>query len=479
MASSLNESPGTKNSSIQQILTMEAPKAPQTTISPLEVDESSVGVGPSTSPFRDIPHDGGFHTSTTTIHSITDPPIARERSTDTAESFPDGGYRSWLVVMGSFLLLMSSYGLMNSVGVLQSYLENHQLSDYSSQNVGWISGLFVFMSLGLGVLVGPMFDTYGPRELVMSGSVFYAASLFLTAECTRYWHFILCFGVMAGIGGALTSTVGMSCVPHWFQARAGMALGTAMAGAGLGGVIFPFILKGAFASLGFKWGMRILAFVVLVLCGLGSFLVKSRLPKGQLKAAIDIRCFRDSRFTWLSAAIFSKLDYLSWRNVSLTQDSAGAGSVCSDRSISDICSQAGVQHQRQRVHPSSVKRVSQPLCTPSVPINQKQNRCSCIGRLLAGRIADRYGRLNVLIILISAAVITIFVILYPFSHYLSALYLFSALYGLFSGSFISLAPVCIRQVSHAKEIGMRFGTCYCLVSFAYVSHSHTYMTRSD
>lgn len=305
MASSLDEVQPLNTAQSQHILTMEAPKN-QTTVSPLEIDESSVGAGPSTIPFGAL-HDGGFNTSITTIHSVPDPPTSREdRSTDRAESFPDGGYRSWLVVLGSFLLLMSSYGLMNSVGVLQSYLESHQLSGYSSQNVGWISGLFVFMSLGLGVLVGPMFDTYGPRELVMSGSAFYAASLFLTAECTRYWHFILCFGIMAGIGGALTSTVGMSCVPHWFQARAGMALGTAMAGAGLGGVVFPFILKGAFASLGFKWGMRILAFVILVLCGLGSFLVKSRLPKGQLKAAIDIRCFRDSRFTWLSAAIFSK-----------------------------------------------------------------------------------------------------------------------------------------------------------------------------
>ncbi|PLB39762.1 MCT family MFS transporter [Aspergillus candidus] len=411
---------------------MEAPKNPQTTISPLEVDESSVGVGPSTSPFRDTPHDGGVHTSITTIHSVADPPASHERSTDTAESFPDGGYRSWLVVMGSFLLLMSSYGLMNSVGVLQSYLENHQLSDYSSQNVGWISGLFVFMSLGLGVLVGPMFDTYGPRELVMSGSVFYAASLFLTAECTRYWHFILCFGIMAGIGGALTSTVGMSCVPHWFQARAGMALGTAMAGAGLGGVIFPFILKGAFASLGFKWGMRILAFVVLVLSGLGSFLVKSRLPKGQLKAAIDIRCFRDSRFTWLSAAIFT-LELEVFALIGLYPTYVAKQGFSTSASVYTLV---------------------------------VLNVCSCIGRLLAGRIADRYGRLNVLIILISAAVITIFVILYPFSHHLPALYLFSALYGLFSGSFISLAPVCIRQVSHAKEIGMRFGTCYCLVSFA-------------
>ncbi|OOO06480.1 monocarboxylate transporter [Aspergillus flavus] len=384
----------------------------------VEINHPAVGVSEPRRPVDDF--------------EVEDNRVVQEGPTADADSFPDGGYRSWLVVLGSFLLLMSSYGLMNSVGVLQSYLESHQLANYSSQNVGWISGLFVFVSLGLGVFVGPLFDTYGPRELVSAGSAFYVLSLFLTAECTQYWHFIVCFGIMAGIGGAFTSTIGMSCVPHWFQARAGMAIGTAMAGAGLGGVVFPFILKGAFANLGFQWGMRILALVILVLCGLASFLVKSRLPKGQLKAAIDIRSFKDSRFTLLSFGIFTlELEVFALIGLFPTYVT------------------------KQGFNTSA-----------SVYTLVVLNVCSCIGRLIAGRIADRYGRLNVLIILIFSAVLTMFAILYPFSGHLSALYVFSALYGLCSGSFISLAPVCIRQVSNAKEIGMRFGTCYCLVSFA-------------
>ncbi|KAL4891411.1 major facilitator superfamily domain-containing protein [Aspergillus ambiguus] len=364
---------------------------------------------------------------------LDDTGMNQVRRSDTNENFPDGGIRSWLVVVGSFLLLMSTYGLMNSVGVLQSYLETHQLSNYSSQNVGWISGVFVFISLGGGVFVGPLFDTYGPKELVATGSGLYTASLFLTAECTKYWHFFLCFGVMAGIGGALVSNVGMSCVPHWFQVRAGMALGTAMAGAGLGGVVFPYLLKGTFSTVGFKWGMRIVAFFILFACGLGSFLAKSRLPKGKkLKAAFDIRCFKDARFTWLSMGIF-----------------------CLELELFALLGLFPTYVVKQGFN------VNQ-----SVNLLAVLNVCSCVGRLIAGRIGDRYGRLNILIVLLISAVIAIFVILYPFSHSLPALYVFSAVYGTCSGSFISLAPVCIRQVSPAKEIGMRFGTCYCLVSFA-------------
>ncbi len=65
---------------------------------------------------------------------------------------------------------------------------------------------------------------------------------------------------------------------------------------------------------------------------------------------------------------------------------------------------------------------------------------------------------------------TIFAIWLPFGHSLAGLYAFSTLFGLSYGSFISLAPVCVGQISKASEIGMRFGTSYSLVSFAYVEH---------
>ncbi|KAL2822265.1 major facilitator superfamily domain-containing protein [Aspergillus cavernicola] len=350
----------------------------------------------------------------------------RVEEVNDADVFPDGGIRSWLVVLGSFLLLMASYGLMNSVGVLQAYLETHQLSGYSSRDVGWISGLFVFTALSLGVFVGPLFDAYGPKELVIVGSGIYALAVLLTAECTHYWHFIICFGLVGGTGAALVSNIGMSCVPHWFYAKAGMALGAAMAGAGLGGVVFPYIMRETWASIGFKWGMRVVALVVFVLCSLASFLVKSRLPRGgRLKAAFDIRCFKDMRFTWLTAATF-----------------------CLELPVFALLGLLPTYVVKQGFSSSQ-----------SVNLLVVLNVFNCVARFIAGGVSDRYGRLNILISLI-------FAILYPFSHSIIALYIFCATYGLASGSFISLAPVCVRQISAAKEIGMRFGTLYCLVSFA-------------
>jgi MFS family permease len=47
-------------------------------------------------------------------------------------------------------------------------------------------------------------DTYGPRWLLIGGSVSYLLSLFMTALCTEYWQFFLAQGVLTGLGSGMT-----------------------------------------------------------------------------------------------------------------------------------------------------------------------------------------------------------------------------------------------------------------------------------
>lgn len=196
--------------------------------------------------------------------------------------------------------------MMNSTGVLQNYFATHQLSGYSASAVGWIPGLFTFFGLVLSVQIGPMFDRYGPSWILVAGTGFYVAGLLLLAECRLYWHFLLTLGVLTGTGAALLSTAAMAAVPHWFDRRVGLAMGTAMAGAGLGGVTFPLVLRAAFTRFGYRWAIRLLALIVAVMCGAGIALVRSRLPKGKSRSTINLKAFKDTRFTWLTLGTFSK-----------------------------------------------------------------------------------------------------------------------------------------------------------------------------
>ena len=80
-------------------------------------------------------------------------------NTDT-DDFPGDRWAlsAWVVLAGSFLALFPSFGLMVSIGTLQEYWQFHQLSSYSSQFIGWIPSVFVYLSLGLGICFGPLFE---------------------------------------------------------------------------------------------------------------------------------------------------------------------------------------------------------------------------------------------------------------------------------------------------------------------------------
>jgi MFS family permease len=179
----------------------------------------------------------------------TSRPSSDELETASEDAYPEGNLSSWLVVLGSFFLLMSSYGIMTSLGAFQSYFATHQLRNYSARDIGWISGLFVFMAFMLGVQVGPLFDRYGPRGIVLIGSACHVTSLLLFAECKVYWQFLICFGLFSGGSAAFLSTAALSIIPQYFHRRTGLAMGLAMTGSGLGGVIVSCTFGAAFSVL--------------------------------------------------------------------------------------------------------------------------------------------------------------------------------------------------------------------------------------
>ncbi|CAG8094495.1 unnamed protein product [Penicillium nalgiovense] len=370
--------------------------------------------------------------------SVVEPPAELSTLTthltghSTDDAFPDGGLQAWCVVAGSFFLLMSTFGVMNTTGILQNYFASHQLASYSPSTVGWIPGLFTFFGLSISVQVGPMFDRYGPKGLLIAGTACYVTGLLLLAESHLYWHFVLTLGVLSGTGAALLSTVALASVPQWFDRKAALALGISMAGAGLGGVIFPFVLRAGFTNLGYRWTIRLLALVVLILGMLGTVLVKARLPKGRSKSTINLRSLKDARFTWLTIGLFGlELEVF-----------AGLG-----------------------LYPTYV--VMQGFSTnTSVILLAVLSIASTAGRLMAGGVGDRFGRINTQTALIVLGALAVFVIWLPFGNTLVGLYMFSVIFGLASGSFLSLAPACIGQISKASEVGGRFGLTYSIVSVA-------------
>jgi predicted MFS family arabinose efflux permease len=92
-------------------------------------------------------------------------------------------------------------------------------------------------------------------------------------------------------------------------------------------------------------------------------------------------------------------------------------------------------------------------------------KASIFGRTIPGFIADRFGRFNTMIVTSYTSAILVLALWIP-ARGNTPLILFAAFYGFSSGAFVSLAPALIAQISDIRQIGVRTGTMFAVISIA-------------
>ncbi|KAM3081030.1 hypothetical protein ACMFMF_002945 [Clarireedia jacksonii] len=334
-------------------------------------------------------------------------------------------------------------GFMQTIGTIQSYLELNQLSSYTSQDLGWITGVFTSLAMFLGIQIGPVFDAYGPRVLGPIGCAIYMPVFFVLAECHKYWQFMLVLGIWGAIGAAILSTVGVSVIGKWFVLRKGLAMGMALCGSSIGGVIMPLLLRELLPKLGWAWSIRCIAFLLSTTMIGGAICLQQPFPKRQgsegpksedrKKITLNFKALKSGTFTFVTIGLFA-LEFAVFGVFSLLPTYATAAHFSSDNGFALVAI---------------------------------ANATSTAGRLLPGLLGDYIGHFNVLLCMILCTATFTAAILVPFgSSSLSCLYAFAALWGFGSGSFISLTPVCMGKTCEADDYGRYFGTMYFFVSFS-------------
>ena len=232
-------------------------------------------------------------------------PTSPTSTTKDEVTYPEGGLQAWLVVFGSFCGMLAGFGLMNTIGIYQAYLSTHQLSKYNESSIGWIFSVYVFLAFGCGIQIGPVFDAHGPRLLIFAGSILLVLSVFLMSACTQYWHFMLSFGVLGGVGTSLVFTPSVSAIGHWFMVKRGNATGIAAAGGSIGGVVFPLMLQKLFVTIGWGWALRIQGFIFAVLLIFANWFIRSRLPpKAGGTVLPDFRILRSPSLSLVTAGTY-------------------------------------------------------------------------------------------------------------------------------------------------------------------------------
>ncbi|OIW28055.1 MFS general substrate transporter [Coniochaeta ligniaria NRRL 30616] len=341
---------------------------------------------------------------------------------------PDGGLQAWLQVLGSFSVMVATWGLINTFGVYQTYYETTLLAGRTSSSaISWIGSIQACLLLVLGLVSGPLYDGGWFRTTMTAGLFLIALGMFMTSLATEYWQLILAQGICVGAGMGLSFLPSTAILAQYFSSRRALAIGVASAGSPLAGIVFPIMFSRLTATLGFGWATRVIAFVVLALSAVPVAFMRVRHPPPAVRRALfDRTALADPAFMLFAAAGFAAflVLYVPFFYTQLYTIEHGISSV-------DFA----------------------PYLVTFLNVG------SVFGRVIPGAVADRYGPLNTTIFCVMASAVLAFA--WIGCSDLGGLTVFALLYGAFSGGVVGLAPSVIVSLSpDMGRVGARMGMSF-------------------
>ena len=218
----------------------------------------------------------------------------------------DVGIAPWSVLVGCFFAIFATFGFMDAIGTIQVYWMENQLAANSSSAISWITGLNLFLFLLAGILIGPWIDHFGPRWILMGGSILYVTSIFILSVCNTYWQFMLVYGLLMGLSSSCIGMVAVSLPAQWFMKKIGLAMGIMSVGSSLGGIVTPLVLHTTFEDLSWARAMHIQGCIAAFALIVANICARERLRNTSPVRIAKLAWFRDPRFVWTTIGIACK-----------------------------------------------------------------------------------------------------------------------------------------------------------------------------
>ncbi|KAL8405012.1 hypothetical protein RB594_009771 [Gaeumannomyces avenae] len=343
---------------------------------------------------------------------------------------PDGGAKAWLAVLGSHLVVMNTWGLINSFGLFQTYYVG--LLGRPPSEVAWIGSMQVFLIFFVGTLAGRLTDAGYFRAVFVVGTALIAAGTFATAQCTSYWQFLLAQGVCTGLGNGCVFCPAIAVVSTWFGKKRSLAVGLGACGSATGGLVFPSMVRQLLPVVGFAWTLRAIALVQLACMSAAFFCLRPRVPPRKGGSFVDWASFRELEYTFYACGSFFAFVsvYIAFFYVAAySRDVIGLS------------------------------------YTDSLNLLLVINGVGFFGRIVPNYLADRVGVLNIFVLL---AVLTgAGALAWAAVRDVAGLYAWVACYGTVAGGIQSIFPAGLANLasSDPRRTGVRIGMVFTIVSF--------------
>ena len=204
---------------------------------------------------------------------------------------PDGGRGAWTQAFVGHIIVLNTWGYINSFGVFQTYYVaalNHPPSDIS-----WVGSVQIFLLFFVGTFSGRLTDAGYFKALLIAGTIFYLLGVFMASLATQYWQLFLAQGICTGLGNGLLFCPAISVLSTYFTKKRALAIAIAASGTASGGTMYPAIVECLLPRIGFPWTIRVLGFVMAAFQAIAILLARTRLPPRTTGPLVELAAFKE------------------------------------------------------------------------------------------------------------------------------------------------------------------------------------------
>jgi MFS family permease len=335
----------------------------------------------------------------------------------------DRGHSAWMMVFVTFVLSGLCFGGFGLVCVFLKPL---------AVEFGWQRGQIAIAytiaaaaTAVSGIAFGRFSDLYGVRVLAAVGGMTMSVCLLLLSQVTALWQLYVLYGVFGALGHGAISVPLTAAVTNWFNVNRGIATGIATAGSAIGLGAVPLIASAIIADTGWRDAYLFLGVGYLAIALPLVFLVRNPPKAGTTKK------LSSGNRTQEAAAPISPREALAW--------------ICTAVIFCCVCMAVPMIH---------VVALASDLgfgIERSASVLTVLMLTGALGRLVFGRIADRYGPLQSYIL--ASLGQTAFVFWFVQAPTLASLYPIAVGFGLCFGGVMTGFLLTIRSLVPSRMAG--------------------------
>lgn len=370
-----------------------------------------------------------------------------------------------MICLASFTLAFTTCGTAFSFGVYQELYQSmaKQPNTPFTGASPAIIDLIGTLSVSLMTLAAP-FSTawtqrFSPRVIISFGGVLLIVAAVLASYSQALWQFLLTQGVLMGLSTSFSYIPAVTVAPTYYTNRRALALGIILSGTGIGGLVWAPLLQKLNEHIGFRNTLRVSGAVcsasVLAAATVMDWDPTTKAHLADENARLAARAHGTGVIGFLR-----KLYHIPLVNWHIARSAKFASEVV-----------ANFLHAAAYFTPlfflSAYAKTLGFSASEGATFIAVNNVASSVGRIIIGIAADRYGRINLLVVstAISAAAALAFWLpstAVPASAARGLFITFAVINGATTGAFTSLFPATLIDLFGPQNFASINGVVYML-----------------